>query len=79
MYQTKHTNARSLHIFLITGEAIPVEVKRMAKRKKNPSERGKSAASVKGSPNSGPVEKFRDEPDHQTTNMQYKKENTAKD
>ncbi|WP_152600770.1 YuzL family protein [Pontibacillus yanchengensis] len=51
----------------------------MAKRKKNPSERGKSAASVKGSPNSGPVEKFRDEPDHQTTNMQYKKENTAKD
>ncbi|GGD23837.1 YuzL family protein [Pontibacillus sp. ALD_SL1] len=49
----------------------------MAKRKKNPSERAKSAASVKGSPNSGPVERFRDDPDHQTTNMQYKKENTA--
>lgn len=53
------------------------EVTSMAKRKKNPSERAKSAASVKGSPNSGPVERFRDDPDHQTTNMQYKKENTA--
>ncbi|KGX86159.1 YuzL family protein [Pontibacillus marinus] len=49
----------------------------MPKRKKDPSERGKSAASVKGSPNSGPVEKFRDEPDNQTNNMQYKKQNTA--
>ncbi|MFC0523484.1 YuzL family protein [Pontibacillus salicampi] len=49
----------------------------MAKIKKNPSEKGKSAASVKGSPNSGPVERFRDDPDHQTTNMQFKKNNTA--
>ncbi len=54
-----------------------MEVRVMPKRKKDPSERGKSAASVKGSPNSGPVEKFRDEPDNQTNNMQYKKQNTA--
>ena len=48
----------------------------MPKRKKDPSERGKSAASVKGT-NSGPVDPFKDEPNNQTTNMQYKKENTA--
>lgn len=49
----------------------------MAKRKKNPSERAKSAASVKGSQNKGPVDPFIDDPNIQTTNMQYKKENTA--
>lgn len=61
------------------GQAIAMEVINMAKIKKNPSSRGKSAASVQGSPNSGPVERFRDDPDHQTTNMQYKKNNTAKE
>ncbi|KGX92595.1 hypothetical protein N781_14790 [Pontibacillus halophilus JSM 076056 = DSM 19796] len=48
----------------------------MPKQKKNPSQRGKSAASVKG-PTNGPVDKFRDEPENQTNNMQYKKHNTA--
>ncbi|MFD1017744.1 YuzL family protein [Thalassobacillus hwangdonensis] len=50
----------------------------MPKRKKNPSERAKSAASVKGSQNQGPVDPFTDEPEHQTTNMQYGKKNLGK-
>lgn len=54
-----------------------MEVIKMPKRKKDPSERAKSAASVKGTQNKGPVDRFTDEPDHQTTNMQYGKENTA--
>ncbi|MBM7554134.1 YuzL family protein [Thalassobacillus pellis] len=50
----------------------------MPKQKKDPSERAKSAASVKGRKNQGPVDPFTDEPEHQTTNMQYTKKNMGK-